>query len=263
VNIPGATNSAFTANNVQLSDSGSVFTCVVSNAYGATPSSNAVLTVYLPPLLQNGGFELGNFNGWTQSGNAWGESVIGTAPFVHSGGYGAKLGPTGTLGYLSQNVATSIGQSYLISCWLNSDGLTPNEFLISWNGATLFDGVNLAATGWTNLQFLAAATATNTVLELGFRDDPGYLGLDDLSVVPASLSISGTHWSGANLVLNGSNGVSGETNYVLTSTNLALPLSQWTPVATNLLGATGNFTVTVTNAATPGNRQQFYILRLQ
>ena len=47
--IAGATASNYTTNNVQLSDSGSQFSCLVSNTYGTTLSSNAVLTVISPP----------------------------------------------------------------------------------------------------------------------------------------------------------------------------------------------------------------------
>jgi PKD repeat protein len=66
--------------------------------------------------------------------------------------------------------------------------------------------------------------------------------------------------AGANLVFNGTNGQSGGTYYMLTSTNLALPLSQRTPVATNILSASGNFSITATNTVTPAVRQRFYIL---
>jgi hypothetical protein len=43
--ISGATNTSYTTNNVQVADSGAVFTCIVSNFNGPTVSSNAVLTV--------------------------------------------------------------------------------------------------------------------------------------------------------------------------------------------------------------------------
>ena len=49
VPIAGASASSYMANNVQLADSGSEFSCLVSNIYGAALSSNAVLTV-TPPL---------------------------------------------------------------------------------------------------------------------------------------------------------------------------------------------------------------------
>ena len=43
--IAGANASSYTTNNVQLADSGSQFSCLVSNAYGSILSSNALLTV--------------------------------------------------------------------------------------------------------------------------------------------------------------------------------------------------------------------------
>lgn len=50
--ISGATNSSYTATNVQLADSGSAFSCVVSNVFGITNSQAATLTVLaLPPLI--------------------------------------------------------------------------------------------------------------------------------------------------------------------------------------------------------------------
>jgi hypothetical protein len=50
---------------------------------------------------------------------------------------------------------------------------------------------------------------------------------------------------------------------VLTSRNLLLPFSQWTPVATNTPGVSGNFTITVTNTVTNSTPRRFYILQLQ
>ena len=57
--IIGATNSTYATNNVQLADSGTQFSCVVSNAYGTTLSSNAVLTVTPPasgPVFLTGNY---------------------------------------------------------------------------------------------------------------------------------------------------------------------------------------------------------------
>jgi hypothetical protein len=53
--------------------------------------------------------------------------------------------------------------------------------------------------------------------------------------------------------------------YLLMGTNVGQPLSQWTPVWTNLINGRGpnNFTVTLTNAVNSGSAQQFYILRSQ
>jgi len=64
-------------------------------------------------------------------------------------------------------------------------------------------------------------------------------------------------------VINGTNGVSGTTYHLLMSTNLALPVSQWVPVATNTLNANGDFSLTATNAVFPDVPQQFYIMKSQ
>ena len=73
-----------------------------------------------------------------------------------------------------------------------------------------------------------------------------------------SLSLAAT-----NVVINAENGVAGGTYTVLMSSNLALPLNQWTPVATNVLTASGIFTLAATNAVNPAALQGFYILQTQ
>jgi uncharacterized repeat protein (TIGR03803 family) len=77
------------------------------------------------------------------------------------------------------------------------------------------------------------------------------------------LDIASLNLAGTNLVINAENGVGGGTYTVLMSANLGLPLSQWTPVAAEVLTHSGNFTITATNAVSPGAPQQFYILQGQ
>lgn len=57
--------------------------------------------------------------------------------------------------------------------------------------------------------------------------------------------------SGGNFVLSGTNSPAGVQYRILTSTNVALPLSDWQPVATNAFSSTGtfNYTNSTTNAA--------------
>ena len=75
--------------------------------------------------------------------------------------------------------------------------------------------------------------------------------------------LAGLQRSGTNIILNATNGFVGGSYYLLTSTNLAAPLSQWLPVSTNVLGASGNFTLTATNTFADKTPQRFYILRVQ
>ncbi len=176
-------------------------TLLVTNQNGGAVS--LPFTLQVEPLVQNGGFETGNFNGWTLNGNSYPYNFvtnsiaynIGTRRHAtnitinpHSGTYFAALNEPGALAYLSQNVPTFAGQAYLLSLWMDSpDGETPNEFSVSWNGGTLFDQANLPKLGWTNLQFIVTATGNSTVLQIGARDDVTYLALDDVSVVSIPL----------------------------------------------------------------------------
>jgi hypothetical protein len=113
----------------------------------------------------------------------------GVTPYT--GTYCAALGATNSLDYLAQVLPTRVGQPYLLSFWWESldlgAGTIPNEFLVKWNTATLMDTLNVGAFGWGQQQFVVQAAVTNTVLEFGFRDDPAFLGLDAVSVIPIPL----------------------------------------------------------------------------
>jgi hypothetical protein len=74
-----------------------------------------------------------------------------------------------------------------------------------------------------------------------------------------SIYITGFSLVSGNVAINATNGQTGGTYYMLSSTNVLLPLSQWTPVATNVAAST-NFTFTGTNVITPSAGRQFYIL---
>jgi autotransporter-associated beta strand protein len=79
----------------------------------------------------------------------------------------------------------------------------------------------------------------------------------------APLSFSSITTSGKNIVLSAVGGTPGGPVSVLTSTNLQLPLSQWSTLTTGNFDSNGDFSYTVTGALSSGKPQQFYILQVQ
>jgi hypothetical protein len=103
-----------------------------------------------------------------------------------------------------------------------------------------------------------------------FENDPGsgffYLRTNGNSLILSFQSApTGTllniGLSGSSLVISGTGGIPGSAFYVLSSTNLTLPLNVWQRVATNSFDNNGNFSFTT--PFVPGALQIFYSLKLQ
>jgi hypothetical protein len=103
----------------------------------------------------------------------------------------------------------------------------------------------------------------NAIYEATLADKISAGASGTFTLSPPKPVISSFSLSGKDLVVNGANGLSGATCYVLMTTNMAKPLNQWTRVATNILGAAGNFTITDTNSVDPKAPVRMYILQLQ
>ena len=100
-------------------------------------------------LVQDGGFEAGDFCYWTLSGSSadytnnfvdFAYDQYGSYNYApYAGNYFAALGQIGNLAYISQTVPTRSNQLYLLSFWLQNpleDTLSssnPNQFVVRWN----------------------------------------------------------------------------------------------------------------------------------
>jgi autotransporter-associated beta strand protein len=79
-----------------------------------------------------------------------------------------------------------------------------------------------------------------------------------ISVSSPAFRISSLGLTGGNLVVGGIGGTAGYAYKILSSTNVALPFTNWTALATNLFNADGSFNFT--NAINPGEPKRFYIV---
>jgi hypothetical protein len=216
-----------------------------------------------PQLVKNGGFESGNFNNWTPSGdNDGNEFVYNDSSYAHSGNYCALFQPHTGLYYLSQNITTTPGQLYLVSFWmLNYFNASPSDFLVNWAGTNLVNLTNVAPNyAWTQMQYLVTATGSSSALQFGIQYDGTtgqYLGLDDVSVTEAQVPKFQLPLKSNGSVNLTWGAMYGETYQLQYTTNLAF--GAWT----NLGGPVNasNATVTATDI-TPSDQQRYYRLIL-
>ena len=88
-----------------------------------------------------------------------------------------------------------------------------------------------------------------------------YLDLEAPGVLAPKINFySAANHNENRFILQGTNGTTGATYYALMSTNILLPLSQWTPVYTNTFDNGGNFAVT--NNFRPDAPQKYFILQV-
>jgi hypothetical protein len=154
--------------------------------------------------LVNGGFETGDFTGWTLTNADYATYVIGDSSSpsttAHSGNSEALLGMSGSPGTISQSMATTAGQVYTVNFWLANDG-TPQmagfdgtgtvSFMALWNGVAqnikpLVD--TNTAFPYTQYQFTAIADASGaSTVGFEFQHDTSTFHLDDVSATPTPI----------------------------------------------------------------------------
>ena len=127
---------------------------------------------------------------------------------------------------------------------------TTNSFVILTNGGTLTGnftnlvGGRVAVADIPGGSFKVVTNATSVVLT-------NFV----LSLVIGSISYSGT-----NFFITGTNGTAGASCLILTATNLFVPLTNWSIIATNQFGLGGS--VNFTSPLNPNTPQKYYRLQL-
>ncbi len=209
------------------------------------------------------GFTLGG--GQTLAGNG---SVVGR--FTANG----TVSPGASVGALAFSTNLALAGTTIMEVSRNGAVLTNDvitcgatltfggALIITNSGSTAFnDGDTFHLFNATT--YASGFSSTNLpALPAGFRWDTSALGTGTLKVIyvgigkPVFQSISG---AGAGIVLTGTNGVLGSQYYLLSTTNVTLPLSSWTPIQTNLYGPGGSFSNNV--PVDPTETSRFYLLQ--
>ena len=139
-------------------------------------------------LLVNGSFEKSDFTAWVEGGNFQHTQVV-SGPFyaypgAEDGSFYATMGPVGSDGVLIQTFATTAGANYNFSFWLASVGDSPSDFSVFWDGIELFSQTDPnTGANWTKFSYSVTGAGSDTVT-FSFRDDPGYIALDDVCIIP-------------------------------------------------------------------------------
>jgi hypothetical protein len=137
-------------------------------------------------LVANCGFETSDFTSWIQSGDLSYTSVNQGSPYAHSGAYGGVFGPVGDLGFITQFLSTTAGQTYNLAFWLENT-FAPNHFQVIWDGNVVFDGTDLPDFLYSPMEFDGLVASGDSVeLDFGFYNVPSFFYIDDIVVVPAA-----------------------------------------------------------------------------
>lgn len=214
------------------------------------------------------------------AGALGGTGILASPVLVQSGASLMAGSSTTNIGTFTVNSAVTLaaGSSAVmkidkLSGVTSSDNIAATK--LTYSGTlvvvTNFDMNTALAIGDTFTLFTAGTysgsfTSYNLpALPLGMGWSTSQLGVNGsisiVSVLVTSPVFSSVSLSGTKLVLGGTNGVAGNPYYVLTSTNLTLPLAQWTVIATNSFDSFGNFSFT--NAVNPTNPAQFFDISVQ
>lgn len=145
-----------------------------------------------PNLVENGGFETGNFSGWTVSDTSL--TLAGTKD-PHSGLYEADLGNR-SLSTLEQTIPTVAGDSYTVELWIGRLGLLAGgdafSVAVSFAGTTF---VNLSASTlplnspYAEYSATIAATSSSSPFVITYVDQPSYILIDDVSVTSQASAV--------------------------------------------------------------------------
>lgn len=224
-----------------------------------------------PTIVSNGSLYISGAvnnsseNFTVNNGQTFGALYSSTTAQIGSLTLGQTSGASLVFSNLSSTTAAALHADYLYlngTCALKiADAVNmtaPNEYPLVQIGGGI---VTNSGAGFS----LSLPGGVSGILTNDLGIIPGYptLALIVTSIVPYSppSTITSIALAANNLVLNATGGTANAAVNVLTSTNLTLPLAQWTTNSTTSFDNNGNLVnYTIPGAVSPGIPQQYYIL---
>jgi RHS repeat-associated protein len=267
-NIPGATASFYFVSQPQVADSGTVYSVIVSNAWGTATSSNATLTVVKAPLTiraDNKARIYGQTNPpltWSALGLVYGDgtNVLTVAPVLSA--TASNTSPAGnytitiTNGTLSASnyvitfangILTVVQAPLVVTALNNARVYGATNPALAWtfsgfvNGETtnVLSGVPLLTTGATNTSGVGTYPIVITVGTLSATNYAFGFVNGTLTVTPAALTVTA----------NSTNQVYGAASPVFTATYTGFVNGD----TANVLGGSPSLTTTVVSNSPAGS----------
>ncbi len=203
--------------------------------------------------ISGSGISMDRYNGFADpnTGDANYDQILQTAEFNWNSGSSSMIVSWDNM---------IVGHTYLVQAWLN-DGRGGQSGTSTFTGAGGVDASSAVAIGnGVPGQYIIGTFVANRGDE-SFTMSPGImlnlLQVRDLTPIPHFTGIS---LSGTTLHLSATNGANGGQYVLLGTTNVALPLSQWTPILTNSFDGGGNLNLS-TNILNPVVSLEFFRLK--
>ena len=125
-------------------------------------------------LIANGNFATGDFTDWTLGGNDTNALHLNQCPRCqHLCG---RFDSSGADATLSQTIATTAGQTYTLSFWLNMQDGSANNFSALWDGQAVLSLTNVVnSSGYTEYTYVVTATSSTSTLEFSAAGSPWFV----------------------------------------------------------------------------------------